>query len=175
MLDKKILIWEILGLIFCVAFAFVFHFAFDWLGKPTYLAWLFAVNESVWEHSKIIFYPYLFFSCVEFFAIKHDVKIFFTAKALPLIFSVPIMIAIYYTYTGVIGNDIAWLNIAITIGLFLVMFIFSFKMLDNGYYVKYYLLFICLVIVITLCLIIFTYLPPKISLFFDVLYDKYGI
>lgn len=83
--NKKILISEIIGLIFCLAMSFVFHFAYEWLNKTQAIAWLFATNESVWEHSKIIFYPYFIYSIIEFFILKPDIKVYLTAKSIPLI------------------------------------------------------------------------------------------
>ena len=41
----------------CYIVATILHFAYDFLGKPALLAGFMPVNESIWEHLKLVFYP----------------------------------------------------------------------------------------------------------------------
>ena len=41
----------------CFVLGSLLHFAWGWLGKPRWLAPLLAVNESVWEHTKLLILP----------------------------------------------------------------------------------------------------------------------
>lgn len=175
MLNKKLLIAEIIGFVFCLVMSFVFHFAYEWLNKTPAIAWLFATNESVWEHSKIIFYPFLLFSIIEYFIIKPDIKVYLTAKSIPLILCIPIMLIIYFTYTGIIGTNYLAIDIIMTILIVLAMSITSYKILKLGYFSKYYYIYTMLAISLLVFIIIFTYFPPHINLFYDKTKDLYGI
>lgn len=174
-LHKKLIIAEIIGLIFCFSMSFVFHFAFDWLGKPPAIAFLFATNESVWEHSKIIFYPFLIYSIFEYIIIKPDAKEFLTAKSIPLLYSIPTMIAIFYTYSGIIGTNYLAIDIIMTIAIITAMFIASYKMQVKNYANANYAFFSIFVGIIIILLIIFTYFPPHIALFYDKTKGAYGL
>ena len=48
---------ELIGAAFMIAAGSVLHFAFDWLGGWYPLALVAAVNESIWEHLKLAFWP----------------------------------------------------------------------------------------------------------------------
>lgn len=172
---KKIIIAEIVGVIFCIAMSFVFHFAYDWMARPKYIAWLFATNESVWEHSKIIFYPFLIYSVIEYFILKSDNKVFLTAKCIPLTFCIPLMVTIFYTYSGIIGRNILAIDIIMTIGIIMTMFAISHIILRRSKVSKYYYIFVASTILIIFFLIIFTYFPPHIGLFYDKTKDMYGL
>ena len=38
------------------------HFLFDWTGGNAVVALFSAVNESIWEHLKLLFYPMVLFA-----------------------------------------------------------------------------------------------------------------
>lgn len=175
---KKLIIAEIFGLIFCLAMSFVFHFAFDWLNRNNGIAWLFATNESVWEHSKIIFYPYLLYSVAEYFIVKSEIsglKNYLNAKSISLILCIPVMITIFFTYSGIIGKNFTAVDILLAITIIMAMSITSYKILINGYISKYFYLYTILAVITAILLIIFTYYPIHINLFLDNVKNIYGI
>lgn len=174
-ISKKLIITEFVGLLLCLILSFVFHFAYEWLDKSPIIAWLFATNESVWEHGKIIFYPFLLFSVIEYAIIKPDNKVFFTAKAIPLVFCIPIMVAFFYTYSGIIGKNYTAVDISLAIFLVIAMFAVSYKIIINGYVAKYWFIYLAVAILFVILLITFTYYPPHINLFYDQLQNRYGI
>lgn len=164
--NKRLIIAESIGLIFCFAMSFVFHFAYDWLGRPQGVAFAFATNESVWEHGKIIFYPFLIYSIAEFFVLKPNIKVFATAKCLPLVFCIPAMLMVFYTYSGIVGTNILAVDIIMTISIIFGMFVTSYKSLKNEYKSDYLIGLCVITAIILIMLIVFTYVPPHISLFF---------
>lgn len=172
---KKLIIAEAIGLLFCLAMSFVFHFAYEWLKKPFGIAFLFATNESVWEHSKIIFYPYLIYSLVEFFILKPAPKSYLTAKCLPLMLCIPAMLVLFYTYSGIIGTNYIAVDITISVAIIISMFATSYKILSNKFSVKHYILLAIIAAIILVLIVVFTYYPPHISLFFDKTKGVYGI
>lgn len=172
---KKLIITEFVGLILCLSLSFVFHFAYEWSGNSPIIAWLFATNESVWEHGKIVFYPFLIFSIIEYFIIKPDTKVFITAKAMPLAFVIPLMITIFYTYSGIIGKNFVAVDITIAVLLVIAMFVASYKVLITGHIAKYWYIYLAVAILFAILLVTFTYFPPHINLFYDNTQNMYGI
>ena len=62
---KQIKIWHITGWFVIFGLSALWHFMFAWLGDWEPIGWFFSVNESVWEHVKIMFWPAILFYAVE--------------------------------------------------------------------------------------------------------------
>lgn len=164
--NKKLLIIELIGLLFCLLFSFLLHYFYEWSNQNQFITWFSPINESVWEHGKLLFYPYFIFSIIELFSIKNiNYKSFITAKAIPLIFCIPAMIAIYYTYSGVLGANIEWVNIAIAVVIIIAMFAFSYSSYRLGWWLDGYQALAVIAIGILIMIIVFTYYPINIPLF----------
>ena len=171
-MKNKILWLEIIGFVFTVVFSFVFHFMYKWIGT---FGWLFPINESVWEHIKIIFMPYLIYSFIECMIIKPVDRINFLAiKSIALIIMPILMIVLEYTYVGVIGNNYMALDIIVGILTILAGYVISYRLIIIDYKVTHRFIYLSLAFLTFLLLIFFTYMPPHINLFYDKLLGIYG-
>ena len=47
------------GTIFVLITGVISHFVYEWSGNNRLVGLFFPTNESVWEHMKLCFYPYL--------------------------------------------------------------------------------------------------------------------
>ena len=169
---KKI---KIINIILFFALSFLWHFIYEWF--PNFLISIFfPVNESIWEHMKIIFGVIVFGSLISLilmnkFHIKHNnfyVEII-TKAVLGVLFYLIIFIPLY-----------KWLdeNMFISISLMLITYIFveiiGYKILKlNEMNIN-----ILPIILIFLCYILFfllTYYPPHNFIFFDEIKLIYGI
>lgn len=114
--------------LFCFYISCLWHFVNDFVDIPI-ISSLFPVNESVWEHSKIIFYPIVIVSFLEllFFhpknTMKYINKVFYIS-----IMSVFIMIVLFYTYSGAIGKHFLVVDILIVLIVDLISFYNLHKM-----------------------------------------------
>ena len=63
--NKPLAWWQFCGFCIVALLGSLLHFVFDWSKESVILAPFSAVNESTWEHMKIIFFPTLIFSLVE--------------------------------------------------------------------------------------------------------------
>ncbi|MEG1594554.1 MAG: DUF6512 family protein, partial [Oscillibacter sp.] len=63
---KQLLIWDLAGFLCTVAAGTLQHFVFEWSGGSSLAAAFSAVNESTWEHMKLLYFPLFLFSMVEF-------------------------------------------------------------------------------------------------------------
>ena len=175
MSDKKtILTFQILSTVFTVILGTILHFTYKWSNKNPLVGTFSAVNESTWEHLKLLFFPMLITTIIGYLYIGKIVPNFLCAKTIGIIAAMLFTVIFFYTYTGILGTNYAILNI--------LTFIFSAIL---GEYVSYKLMFsvfesnnnICIAILTMLFLsfIFFTFSPPKIGLFKDPITGKYGI
>ena len=65
-MENSILKWEILGIIFIFSLGSFFHFLFELSGELYLIGAISAVNESVWEHLKLSYFPLAIFSVIEY-------------------------------------------------------------------------------------------------------------
>ena len=68
--NKKILKYQIISVVSSIILGTLLHFTFEWSGKNELIAIFSAINESVWEHLKLTFYPMLFFSIIGYFYLR---------------------------------------------------------------------------------------------------------
>ena len=60
-MGKRLFYWELAGALFTAAMGTLLHFVYDWSGGWGAAAAFSAVNESTWEHMKLLFFPMLTF------------------------------------------------------------------------------------------------------------------
>lgn len=54
----------IIGIIFVSAIGSLSHFLYDWSGQNHLVGLFTPVNESIWEHMKLLFFPMLLYSII---------------------------------------------------------------------------------------------------------------
>lgn len=97
--DKsRILGWQAAGAIFIISLGSALHFLFSWLGGWTPVALLAAVNESVWEHLKLVFWPGLIFSLISFPFLKKRTGNFWPAEIAGLLSMPAAILVFFYAY-----------------------------------------------------------------------------
>lgn len=104
--------WELCGWAFTVAMGSLLHFVYEWSGQNTTVAAFAAVNESVWEHMKLLAVPWIIWSAAAAVGLRNAEVPVFSARALGLLTGLAAIPTIYYTYTGVIGRHFLWADIA---------------------------------------------------------------
>ena len=73
--------WEIIGFLVTAGLGSLLHFVYDWSGQSRVAAAFAAVNESTWEHMKLLFIPFLLFTVAEFVVFSEPLRNFFAVKA----------------------------------------------------------------------------------------------
>lgn len=172
----KILLYELLGVIFISIFGSLLHFTYDWSDKYKPLALISAVNESTWEHLKIAFWPALIYSIIEYVPLSEIANNFIISKATCLLVIPISIIILFYSYTTILGHN----YLIIDISIFILSIYFgqkiSFKILTMPQLPSFLTslsMFIILILIIKFSL--FTFFPPKTPLFKDPVTGKYGI
>lgn len=88
---------EIIGAVIVCVCAPLLHFVYEWSGDNFLVGLFAATNESVWEHTKLIYFPMLVWAVVEYAVLKPDFKRFLAAKTVALAFCSLATIAFFYT------------------------------------------------------------------------------
>ena len=118
--SKKVLIYEVVGTLFIIFLGSAFHFTYELSGRVAVVGAFSAVNESVWEHLKLPFWPSLLWMLIEIYPLRKAVSNFFTAKAIGTIAMIVIIPAVFYAYTvfteEILAVDIATFMIAVIVG-----------------------------------------------------------
>ena len=172
--NKSILRFQVISAVFTLILGTILHFTFQWSNDNLYVGAFSAINESTWEHLKLLFFPMLITTIIGYFYIANDIPNFLCAKTIGIIVALMFTVVFFYTYTGILGTNFAILNIA--------TFIFSAIL---GEYVAYKITVsdsscnntysIILLIILFLCFVLFTYFTPTIGLFKDPISGKYGL
>ena len=159
---------HIAGSIFTFICGTLLHFVWEWSGKSNFTAIFSAVNESTWEHLKLLFVPFIVFSIMEYFVYGKHMKCFFTIKARSVLLGMLTIITVFYTYTGILGTHYFVLDIGTFILGVIVSYRYSYKYLrdcTNTCSVYTELFAILIIIIVAIAFAIFTFYPPKLGLF----------
>ena len=173
---KKILLYEIIGTAFIIFLGSAMHFTFEMSGSQAIVGAFSAVNESVWEHLKLAFWPSLIWLLIEYFPLKQETKNFFTAKTIGTYLMVATIPIIFYSYTPFTGEsifaiDISSFIVAVIVGQILSYKLLTYKQLNQ----KLNKIAIAAMVLLGIAFIVFTFYPPQLEIFKDSATGKYGI
>ena len=175
-MKNKLAFWQIGGFAFTGITGTLLHFLYDWSGKSPFVALFSAVNESIWEHMKLLFVPLLIFALFESRFLKNKYPNFWCGKLFGTLLGLLIIPALYYTYTGAFGVNADWFNITIYFISAAVVFFAEWIFIKNRF--KCLLsptLSLIVLLLIGLAFILLTFFPIHIPLFQDPLSKLYGI
>lgn len=174
-MKRSIGLWQLMGFAVTSLAGTLLHFLYDWLGGATWIAPFSGVNESTWEHMKLLFWPMLIFAIVQSFFFR-DRKDFWCVKLRGILLGLALIPILFYTYNGIIGSSPDWINIAIFFISAAIAYIYETRQLNNGKSAcknpKSAIALLCLIAVL---FVVFTFATPKINIFKDPLTGTYGI
>lgn len=163
---KKIKTAEIVSFIIAGILGVVFHFVYDWIGENRLIGLFTPVNESAWEHLKLIFFPVALVSVLEYYLSGICFENFLCIKVRSVWVGILCVITLFYTYTGILGFNVDWLNITVYFLSLGGAYCYSCRRLLGQKPVKNTpALCILSFTVVAILFMIFTLYPPAIGLF----------
>lgn len=165
-MNKRILFrTAVYSFVFVSASGSLLHFVYDWSGQNRLAGYFSAVNESTWEHMKLMFFPVFIFALYLLFRYRKSGPSVFPAYAISALLSIFLIPVLYYTYTGVLGRNIDLLNILI--------FYISAACGSTVFYCtackydlsRYTFPLIIIHIILLIIFILFTYTAPELAIF----------
>lgn len=176
MKEKKILVWEIIGIIFIIFLGSASHFFFEFSGSWIPIGMFSPVNESVWEHLKLTYWPLILFCLIQYKFLYTESNNFLIAKFIVAILMNVIIVSVFYSYTSIVGTeslvvDIFSFILAVIIGQLISYKIMTYKDFSK----KTTLISLIGLIIYGLIFIIFTFFPLELPIFLDQEAGLYGI
>ncbi len=175
--ENKLIKSQTIVILFSLVLGTLLHFTYEWSGENLFVGSFSAVNESVWEHLKLVFYPMLIAMIIEYFFVKNVSKNYLEAKTIGIFTAISFIVVTFFTYSGIIGTSIIVIDILIFIISIILGEYVSYKLMKRSdeSTVTTEVLSIIILIFLLICFVIFTYLPPEVNLFRDVTTGIYGI
>ena len=173
---KKTFLWQLSGFVFTCIAGTLLHFVYDWSGQNIVAAVFSGINESTWEHMKILFVPMFFFALAEKHLMGNPPENFWCVKLKGTLLGLVLIPVIFYTYNGVIGPSPDWINIAIFFISALFMYLYEMHLFqgDKQFFTSPKTAF-GILCGIALLFVLFTFRTPKIDIFKDPLNKTFGI
>ncbi|MDH3669262.1 MAG: DUF6512 family protein [Paracoccaceae bacterium] len=109
--SRAILRWEITGAIFTILVGSALHFVFGWTGGWRPVALIAAVNESIWEHLKLAFWPGLFWALLPRRGLELPLQGRLAGKGIALTLTAVLIVMIFKSYTAILGHNLLPLDI----------------------------------------------------------------
>ncbi len=161
-MKKSLSFLQFAGFVFTGILGTLLHFLFE-LTNESFLAGLFsAVNESIWEHMKLLYFPMLIYAIVESCLLKNKYPNFWCAKAVGFLVGIGAILVLYYTYTGILGVNADWFNILIFFIASAISFYIETKIMnDNHKCFTTPTISKLIILIIGILFLIFTFFPPK--------------
>ena len=174
---NKLLKAQIIVILTSLILGTLLHFTYDWSGKNVIVASFSAINESTWEHLKLVFYPMLLSTIIEYFFIKNRANNYLEAKIIGIFVAISFIVISFYTYTGILGTNFFLMDILIFAISIILGEYTSYKLMkrEDESNIKTKILATIIMLFLLVSFIVFTYNPPKVNLFRDPITGNYGI
>jgi hypothetical protein len=174
-MKKSMGYWQFLGFGVTALGGTLLHFLYDWLGGALWIAPFSGVNESTWEHMKLLFWPMLLFAAAQRL-FRRERGGFWCVKLRGILLGLGLIPTLFYTYNGVIGKSPDWINIAIFFLSAAAAYLFEARLFAKKKHgCKNERLSFALLLLIAALFTVFTFKPPQIGLFRDPLTGRCGI
>lgn len=171
---KKI---KIIGVIVTFLLTVLYHFLYKWFPNPIFEVF-FPVNESIWEHMKLLYSGILTFNIIEYIIYRKkniNTNNFFTVTFLMMITSIILYLIIYLPLYDMFGENMI-ISISLLVIVIILEQIFSYYLLNYGKENKLLnKVSIILIILGYVTLLSLTINPPRNYIFYDIVEHKYGV
>ncbi len=162
---NKLTRYTIVGILFALVTGTLLHFAYEWSGNNRIVGLFSAVNESTWEHMKLVFFPMLIYGIYMNLKLQDTYPCVTSALVFGILLGTMLIPIIFYTYSGILGQNLPILNI----GTFIVSVILAFaaihQLTPSCLLEDFREIMEILVVFFAVCFLLFTYNPPELGLF----------
>ena len=172
-MKRDLFLWQLAGFAVTSLGGTLLHFWYEWSGQSPWVAPFSGVNESTWEHMKLLFYPCLVFSLIQGFFFREEAG-FWKVKLRGTLGGLLLIPVLFYTYNGAFGKSPDWLNISIFFVSAASVYYGELRAFRRGT-ARGSILPLVLLGVLAALFVSFTFAPPELPLFCDPLTGTYGV
>jgi len=173
---KALLAWDLVGIPVIFLSGGLLHFVFAWSGNRTWVGVIAPVNESVWEHFKMAFWPGLSFALAEYASLRGPRPGFWAGKAAGLAAMPAIIGIIFYACTAMTGRHFLWVDILLFLAAVAAGQLAGWRVaVRSGAGRRAEAAGILVLAVLGALFVLFTFHPPEWPIFRDAATGSYGI
>jgi hypothetical protein len=167
-MNKRLLKNQITGFVIVSVLGTLGHFVFKWSGENRFIALFFSVNESPWEHLKLLFFPFFAYTLYTAIKFRQDKFNVFFANCAAVYLGMWSILSYFYTFTSITGEITEFVNISSFFIGVAIAFIISYFLINNSVGRGMPNSFALIILIITaFVFFLFTFKPPYIPLFQD--------
>ena len=145
----------------------LWHFIYEWTGENPIIGAVAPVNESTWEHLKLLFFPAIIYFLIEYFLSKERYENLIAADVIGIFMGMLTIVTFFYTYKGNLGYDVAALDVlSYFIGLGVTLYVKS-RILKKKSFSSKTAKYLSLIItaVTAVLFVIWSFYPPRLGIF----------
>lgn len=162
---KNLKYYAIGGVIFVLVAGTLSHFLYEWSKNSPVIGLFTPVNESVWEHMKLVFFPMLLYAFLMVPRLKDQYPCISSSFCFGMILGTILVPIFFYVYTFVIGHDVFFLDLATFAASVILAFVFIYKLTPSCKTSTFSLLLYALTAAVLVCFLLFSYNPPRMAIF----------
>ena len=167
--------WQASGFAISTLIGTLLHFLYDWTGGSCLAAPFSGVNESTWEHMKLLYWPLILFAVIQHFFCR-DEKNYWCIKLAATALGLLLIPVLFYTYNGMFGKSPDYVNIAIFYIAAAAAFLLEWWAFRKVFLkCKHPQLALGVLLFIGVLFVVFTFNTPNIPLFRDPVTGGFGI
>lgn len=176
-MGKRLFYWELGAFAASAALGTLLHFVYEWSGGSPWAAAVSAVNESTWEHMKILYTAIFAVSLVQLGLLGKNYPGLPAVRAVSALTATALIPALYYTYLGIWGKRTLWAGIAVFMMAAAGGFLVDYRLLRRGRLSRPWMQAVGLAVWwgALFLFVWWTFRPPHIPLFRDPVTLEYGI
>lgn len=155
----------IIGTLFVLILGTLSHFFYEWSNQNFFVGLVSPVNESTWEHMKLLFFPMLLYALITIPRLGKSFPRITSSLLTGILLGTLLIPVLFYTYSGILGRNILAFDIAVFAISVIAAFYASYRLTLSRkaqQYTPYLWIAVCIFII---CFIVFTCNPPEIGLF----------
>ena len=152
--------------IVCIA-GTVCHYVYELTGRNMISGMFTPVNESIWEHLKLLYFPYIIYALTECFIYGRKIKGFLFSRTVGVICGMIFIPVMFFLYTSVTGRSFVFIDILLFIISAVISFAVSLDRIlkERDAFSKRSFAAVIIIISVTLLFFGLTFYPPSTRLF----------
>ena len=162
---KQLKTYTIIGILFVIITGTLSHFFYDWSGNSRIVGFVTPINESVWEHAKLLFFPMLLYTLFMISRLREEYPCITSSLLFGLLAGTLLIPVLYYAYTAILGKNLLFLDIGIFLLSVLAAFRLSYEFTLSCRLKPITRLLGTIVFFLLVCFLLFTYNPPSSRIF----------
>lgn len=183
LIKNPLIRYSLYGFFFVSILGTLAHFLYDWSGQNPIIGFFSPVNESTWEHMKLLFFPMLLYYALTYKKLEKAYPLSSSTYPLSILVGTWLIPVLFYSYSGILGFHLTVLDIlTFYVSVFWAFLCFYFLTKDytassefqnhpqkhpkeNVWLMKLKPLFRFFVLLLLFSFVLFTYRPPSFNIF----------